>query len=508
VLRPEVVVAVGVLLALIAAPVQLVMGAQSVPVVLALWAAAMGLIAFFGPGAGNLGGWVAIFYSAGNILVALYAKTILGQPIDSNLAAPVDSFLAVAITATAILASLALVTKISVGRAVLKNSTDATFLARLSWSCFVLGATFWLVNRWTLGPSGSGFGGVTLFRDLLLMAVIARTAMILQLTEDERSIDGLLVLIIGASAVLGLVDNSKTVAALPVVSYFATVIFFRGGFPISAIAPAAGAALIFVVIVAPVVHGLRALGQQSLGLSDRIALMVSNTTLEMAVFRSLASDQFRLGYYDYFGGDGRGQMLVGRYASIQQIDPIIAAVNGRGPMGGEAMWPGLVRLVPSVLNPEKPREIESYYTLQYYGLVGFEGGRFPTLPLAGQAYAAYGLTGVLTIPFFTFLGLFLVLKKLGWMLSRNIYSVFIFCQFVIVYSNQGDFGQYAAASLRNLPLYTAVFLSISFVFEPGNRRRSVLPRIPADAPLAPNRVPKARRLWAGVRQGESGRKDL
>ncbi len=44
--------------------------------------------------------------------------------------------------------------------------------------------------------------------------------------------------------------------------------------------------------------------------------------------------QFRNGYYDYFGGNGRGQQILWHFTSVQQIDPVIAEVNRQGQLVG------------------------------------------------------------------------------------------------------------------------------------------------------------------------------
>jgi len=46
-------------------------------------------------------------------------------------------------------------------------------------------------------------------------------------------------------------------------------------------------------------------------------------------------------------------------------------------------------------------------------------------------------------------------KKLGWTLYRNVFAIFFFCVFVVVYANQGELGQYADAVLRGFPLLAA-----------------------------------------------------
>lgn len=457
--------------------IQIALGASLWVVLLATISVVAGLASLFITGVYTTATWLALFYVLGNVLIALYAKTLMGQPLDSYLYAPVDSFLALAVTSSSLLFALLLVRQIGVGRPLFESVSNPRFLAFLSWSCFGLGILFSLLNRWFQNPSGEGFGGIALFRDLLLMSVIARTAMLLERSGDRRAFDGRLGLIMAISVFLGLIDNSKAAAALPVASHFATVFFYRRGLPVRTVVAVAIGVMVFVSLVAPMIHGLRALGQQELSLEQRIGFVASNVIelleapQEFDRFEQLAAEQFQHGYYySYFGDGGTGQMLLGRYASVQQVDPVIARVDQEGPRGGAAVWPALARLLPSFIYPEKPEYTEAFNTLVYYGLVDPSGGKFPTLPLAGQAYAAYGLLGLFTIPFITFFGFLLVLKKLGWQLYRNIYAIFFFCSFVLVYANQGDFGQYAGAALRNFPLFAIVFWLIALSYRVRLRR--------------------------------------
>jgi len=262
---------------------------------------------------------------------------------------------------------------------------------------------------------------------------------------------------------MGFLDNQKTAAALPVVGHFLTVLFFRRGLPWRSVTLLVAGAIVFVALLAPVIHALRAMGQQQLDLGQRVEFVVQHL-MQLAAnparlneFGELAAQQFERGYYDYFGDEGKGQMLLGRFVSVQQFDPVIAEVERSSPQGGDAIWPALARLAPGFLLPGKPEFIEAYHTLVHYRLIDPQGGKFPTLPLAGQSYAAYGWMGVALIPFFTFLTFFLAVRKLGWNLYQNVYAIFFLCSFVLIYANQGDFGQYAGAVLRNFPLLAIVF---------------------------------------------------
>ena len=448
--------------ALVAVLVQLLLGASPWIVMLTMIIITLGLLSFAVIGAYNLGAWLALFYVLGNVLVALYAKTLFGQTLDSHLYAPLDSFLVLTITTSALFVALIVARYVKLGRPLLRPTHKPKTLAWLSWGSLLLGVLFWFLNQYFQGPGGTGFGGVAVFNGLILMAVIARTALLLENGQAKRTMDGRLALIMAVSVFLGLLSNSKTYAAYPVVSYFATLLFFRRGLPWRYIVLLAVGGLLFVTVLVPLIQAWRYLGEQQMTIAQRVGLIAkgSGEVLEgrnLEHFKQLAAIQFRGGYYNYFGGNGRSQSLLGRYTSVQQNDPVIAQVNRQGTIGGSVIWPALTRLLPRFLYPNKPKYIEGYHILVDLGLINPEGGKFPSVPLAGQAYAGYGWIGVLTIPFFTFLGFLLVLKKLGWNLYRNVFAIFFFCDFIIVYAGQGDLGQYIGAVLRGFPLFVIVF---------------------------------------------------
>ncbi len=443
--------------------IQLGMGASPWVVLLATVIVTTGLLAFLCLGAYNLGSWLALFYVLGNVLVALYAKTLMGQPLDSYLYAPIDSFLVLAVTSCDLLVALLLVKYIRLGGPLLIPPADEPTLARLSWGSFVLGVVFWFLNQHFQGPGGSGFGGFAVLRDLLLMAIIARTAMLLDRSGDRIALDKASVLMIGTGVFLGLLSNSRTRAAYPVVSYFTTLLFYRRGLPRRQVLLLAVGVVVFIGFITPMIQAWRHLGQWQMSIGKRIELMAHGVEEvidggQFERYAQIARKQFSSGYYyNYFAGNGRGQMLLGRYASVQQIDPVIAEVNKQGPIGGSVIWPALTQQLPRFIYPGKPKYARAYVALVDLSLISPAGGKAPTLPLAGQAYAGYGAAGVLLIPFLTFLAFALVLKKLGWCLYRNIYAVFVFSEFILVYANQGSLGQYAGFVLRSAPLFWAVF---------------------------------------------------
>ncbi len=448
--------------ALVALVLQLAMGASFTVVILAVLIVAVGLLAFMRLGAYNAGAWLALFYVLGNVLVAIYAKTLMGQTLGSHLYVPVDSFLVLAVSSTALLVALLIVRAIRLGAPLLRPTSVPRELSWLSWGSFALGVAFWFVNQHFQQPNGGGFGGLAIFRYLLLMAVIARTALLLSGSGDRRAFDAWLGLIVAVGVFLGLLSNSKTLTVFPVVAYFATVLFYRRGLPVRQIVALAVGTIFFLSVLVPMIQAWRYLGQQRMDVPQRIALMTEGADAvweggNLNRFVSLGERGFRGGYYDYFGGNGRGQQVLGRYASVQQIDPVIAEVNKQGSIGGSVIWPSLTRVLPRAIYPEKSKYISGYHILNKLALISSAHGKYPTVPLAGQAYAGYGTIGVLLIPFFTFLGILLIFKKLSWNLYRNVYGIFFFVEFVIVYASQGTLAQYAGFVLRSAPLFFVVF---------------------------------------------------
>jgi hypothetical protein len=439
---------------------QVALGANLVVLALAMICCVAGLAGFRLAGAYQSGAWLTFFFVLGNVVVALVAKTVFLQPLDSNLYVPLESFVVLAAGSVTLLIALLVALTIPVGTPLFRSANDPRLLRFLSSSTFALGTLFWYLTRLFTDPEGSGFGGVAVFWNLLLMAVIARAAMVMEHTDGRRSIDAKLVAILVACVAMGLIDNSKAEVALPIVAYFATTLFYRGGVTFRQVAAGLVGLLIMATLVGPMIHAFRGLGIQDMPWQERVGLIergVKDAWVrgDLASYKELASGQFLSGYYDYFG-KGSGQMLVGRYASIQQIDPVIATVNRRGVLGGSILWTAFPRLLPTFIYPVKPRQTEGYRLLVQLGIVDPEGGKYPTVPLLAQSYAGYGSAGLLLIPFLVFVACLLTLKKLGWKLYRNVFAIFFFCVFMIVYANQGDFGQYVGGVLRDFPLLAAM----------------------------------------------------
>jgi hypothetical protein len=455
---------------------QAVLGASPLVILLVVLTISLGFIGFALLGAYNNGAWFSLIYIASNELVALYAKTVMAQAITSHLYVPTMSFFVLFITTLELLTALVFIKKINIGRPLTRSTTDTYTLAWISWCSYGFGVLAWFLNQYFQSQNGSGFGGFALLIDLLLMAVIARTAMLICKNKNRRSMDLTLLLMIATSVFLGLLSNSKAFSAFPVISYFATVVFFRRAIPVKQVVMLIVGATFFILILVPLIQAWRYFGQESMPTDQRIQLMLRGVHAvtergEMDRYVRLSKIQFRNGYYNYYGGNGRDQILIGRYSEVQQIDPIISKVNSLGTLGGHVIWTSLSRLLPSVIYSNKPKYVNSYYIARDLGLILPSGGKYPTVPLAGQAYAGYGMLGVIIIPFVTFLCVFMTMKKIGWNLHQNIFSIFVFCIFVIFLTGPGTVGQFFGAILRSFPEFGIAFYSFIVISRLKHARR-------------------------------------
>ena len=133
--------------ALIAILIQFLLGVSPPIIMLAIMVVTMGLMSFTAFGAYNIGSWLALFYVLGNVLIALYAKTLMDQALDSHLFAPLDSFLVLTVTTSALFVALIIERQMNVGGPLLPPTDKPKTLAWLSWGSFVLGVGFWFANQ-------------------------------------------------------------------------------------------------------------------------------------------------------------------------------------------------------------------------------------------------------------------------------------------------------------------------------------------------------------------------
>lgn len=445
---------------------QLLLGEDFFTLVYALFGIYVSLFVFSRFKATNSGAWVLFFYVFGNTLFAVILKTILSQTLSSYAYSAQASYFVEMLGIFTLCLALLSVSKLGVGRPIFVPLLDIDRLNIFSIVTFVVGCIGWKFSGALDISNGIGVGnGFSTFRDAFFMSIICRTAVLILKGKTKYPFDFILFVMITIAVFLGSLDNSKTYVALPVIAYILTIVFFKKAIPIGYVVSIAIAGEIFSNLIVPLIQALRYFGQQALGFSARIDLVVRGFEAlisgnGLAAYMKNTATLWGGDYYQYFGPNGFGQNLAGRYASIQQIDPVIAAAQKFGQFDYPLFVNAIKGSIPSILYHQKPMFGSSFDILVHYGLIPYYSGKFPTLPLVGQTYAVYGLVGGCVATFLVFFVFLLFLKKIGFDLYRNVFAIFFVVQFTIVYASQGVIEQYLDQTLREFPTWIILFIII------------------------------------------------
>lgn len=462
------------LTAAVAAIGQVALDADYLVLLLALISIGCGLYGFWLFGVFNLAGWVCLLYMAGNVLIAFYAKTVLLQPLNSNLVAPLSSFWVQTICCFAMFVAIILAFWIDVGKPLMPPITDLTVLRLLSVWCVLIGWGLKVLQATVLRGGDQEYGGLNVFGSLLYLGIIARTALVMKRSNGKRLLDPILIIIIVVATFSGVLSTGKSETALPSLCFVATVLFFKGRLPWRYVVGLAGGLALYLAIT-PIMLTFRYMGFGAMSLSKEINVIenMAPTLLNGDVLSMLASkhEHFKTLAYDYYGDNGRGQLILGRFSSIQQIDPIISATQIRGTLGSEIIIDGFRGNTPKFFDPNKPTEITGFTVIKSLGVYRGGGSR-PTVPLAAIVYAAYGMMGVIFIPLATFLAYLLALKKLCWDIRGNIFAIFLLVVQVIGI-HSGEFRLFVGYVMRGLPLLVIAVLLMQKLAVFLTRRRAV-----------------------------------
>jgi hypothetical protein len=449
------------LAAMFCIPLQLLAGASPNTLAVDIIGITIGLYAFAQFDIGNAGAWLLLMFLFGNTLEPLFIKTILMQSIDLNLDAPFDSYCIELVGIAALSAALVIAGRVNLGRPILTPELGGHHLRVLAWGSLGIGVMGWHLHR-----AAHQIGGFSSFRDMLFMAVICKSAMLAQ-SKDGKLADLELAVIMSVGVILGLLDNSKAYMGLPIASYYLTLVCFRQRIPLALPLFSLLVGFLFIEVIAPLIQVLRFLGIQHGGV--RTALQIIGQTISYMAnghFSEIAAQAAGLngaGYYDYFGSKAPWSIIADRYASIQQIDPVVARVLAAGHVDFPLITNALQSAIPNITGITKLPFSPSYYLLLALGFVSNLSGKFPTLPMLGQLDAVYGQIQTFILAFLIFFAYLLTLKKIGWMLKRNVFAIIFFAHFIAVYGSQGEVAQYVNETIRGMPTFLVVFLALSYI---------------------------------------------
>jgi len=451
--------------------IQLILGANIIILGVAIFIVLFSLIEIWINDINNIGAIIVFLFGTCTVTFGILLKTILFQRLDSNLYDPSLAFFVVLIGMIEIVIAFTIVNRMYINP-IFKPCIDPRTLDLIGIISFFIGSFTWLLNQLysnritDFQADDPGLGGFALFRNLLILSVITITASTLLKTEGRKILSIRLIIISIFITLMAFIDNQKLLLLQPFLAFLLTIFFFRKGkIPFQFIYGIIGIGLI-VIFISPMVTYFRYIGIQGQTLENKITLIENTITdlglpklLENALFYTKVT--YSRGYYDYFGGNGQFQMIGGRFASIQQIDPIIEKIKPGSYIGLEPLSIAVQSIIPRIIFPNKDISNDAYYIIQKLGLAS-QWSTYPTVPIIAIAYATLGIPGLLVIPLIIFILFFIEIKIIGWHLDRNIYAIFILC-FMFPYIHEGSFQQYYVKIFREIPTLIIIIFLISAI---------------------------------------------
>jgi len=414
---------------------------------------------------------LSVLYIFNNIIFAFFVKTLLLQPLSSNLYSPGYSYFATWVATFALFLAVFASKAIKVGKPLFKPVKNLHYLKWLTIYSFVLGFSAWVFNQIVLINRRAdsydyqqSFGGFAILDNLFYMSIISGTAFVLISTNKKKSINIYLAVVFLLCLVMALVESRKMGIGLLLVSHIGTCIFFRKRITNNQIITFFAVVLFAFFVFTPIVHIYRST-IWFLPLSQKIEFLYKNindlSSLDRIndYYRQIQNRKPRR--YDYFA---TYMSFLDRFAAIQINDDLISATEDYGLSKSKFYFTDYTRILPGFLYPGKDTiptgdKLRWEYGLKKYGQISFT-----TAPLICNAYSVGIGVAVFSLCFYIFLLLFLLFKKINWNLYENVYAIYFFVPFIFGI-HQFSHDQFITKIFRELPIniFILYFFHITYV---------------------------------------------
>ncbi|MBN1548319.1 MAG: hypothetical protein JW902_16840 [Syntrophaceae bacterium] len=440
----------GALVAL-AAGCHLIMGAGFASVLFCAAAIILSLLplAYLGPL--NIAAVLVALVGFRYVGFPLFAKLAMGQALDTYLLDPTGAFGVVLVGVLGYGIALIISSRLPLGRPLLAPVSNHVTLGRISFLAAVVGITANMAVAFRSGDVYTGITVASFFVPFLHLALIAAIARTLVASNQKRSVDGWVIVVLIAEIAFVMSRNSRMALLEIVLCFVVTVSAFKYKIRWRQFFLITTFITVMVVFITPVflyVRGFRG----DLSWTGRIG-----TTIEafgkwpdaFSEFLSRRDTQDRMGWFlNYYGIP---QNTFERMSLINHIDVIKASLGSRGEIGVEDLLTGVERALPRALAPNKPRGYSQGGWLYYHIGVHSVMGGYATVPLIGSGYAAFGRKGSFFYPLILGMLWLLVVRKIsGFDLRGNIWAIYLLLrvhnQFV-----EGSSDSYLVHILRVMP---------------------------------------------------------
>lgn len=422
-----------------------------------------------------------LYYSVG----ALVLKSILGQPLQSNLDTPGFSSAYLLIGFFSIFMGYLAANALPIRNTLIGNTIatfDSThFLRIFSRPAFFIGTGFDMLHSMLRSNAvegsfdSGGFGGFGGFH-FFLVAGLAGQATLWARNPKDRVQLGWLLLFGATTLAMAASSNVKKTfiefILVFIISIFACRVKLRPQLVVGGVL----VALLMGLYVQPVITIVRPLTNE-LSPIERIEKsweIVSKSGFD-PVYLNQQADKIAYGYaYSYSESYlYPSPMMADRFAMISPIDGVASRIDQAGTMGIRDIIDEIKEhVLPSILvvktNEVTADRIAWHYGIRVQGVIAR-----PVIGLVASAIAAYGLPGVILLPGLTIFAIFALINLLGSGLTNSAWASFLLM--VCLFFTEKEIAPDLAYMIREIPLSILSIMAITHLYrhfllpEPGRR---------------------------------------
>ncbi len=400
-------------------------------------------------------------------------KTLMGERIDVGLWATNESFLILTVGSALVFAALLFANTIPIKKRFLTRKFHNHDLKRYGHVFYFLGLIFGFLHIQfkpvilASGQLSSGFGGFGEFSSLLYLGIILSTAFLVSVS-NKKTIDIKIILMLLGALVLSLLSNTKNQFVLSLIAYAATLFFYtpdyfrskRGWRHLGYIF---FLLIVFVYIVAPLVHITRTIGVSNIStITERVKYVFDNSAdvVETAEAVTLSRQDDRVRYFGVIEG-----VLVDRLDMIQDMDLVVSRTNQANLIGWQPFLLSFQSITPRFLYPDKPSYNDIDLIAYNIGLISEQRVLRRTMGVYAVAYSMFMWPGWILIVFIVYALWFIVLRVIVRPdLRCNVWAIYFLVKYGLVFSESGV-QALLGTMMRSIPLDIIIIYLVLRMFK-------------------------------------------
>jgi len=410
-------------------------------------------------------------------------KTLMGERIDVGLWATDESFLILTVGSALIFMALLLANIVPIKKHFLTRKLNSHDLKRYGYVFYFLGLTFGFLHIQfkpvilASGQLSSGFGGFGEFSSLLYLGIILSTAFLASL-NNGKTIDVRIILMLFGALVLSLLSNTKNQFVLSLIAYAATLFFYIPGYFSSKrgwrhLGYIFFLLIVFVYVVAPLVHITRAIGVSNIStITERIKYVFDNSSNIMGTAETvtLSRQDYRVRYFGAIEG-----VLVDRLDMIQDMDLVISRTNQADLIGWQPILLSFQSITPRFLYPDKSSYNDIDLIAYNIGLISEQRVLRRTMGVYAVAYSMFMWPGWIPVVFTICVLWFIILRVIVHSdLRYNVWAIYFLVKYGLLFSECG-IQVLLGTMMRSIPLDIIIIYLVLRIFKKHKRIRIDFP---------------------------------